>query len=287
MIKLVYGAIETQASGRGNGCCIPHRDMISALNHLFPGPRTQTCIPASLAGQWQPSAFGNAHTMKILLIEDDKETAAHIVYALQGAGHEVTVCHDGPGGLKAAQDGGHAALIVDRMLPGLDGLSLVRQLRGEGNNVPTLFLTTMTGLNDRVEGLQAGGDDYLVKPFAFPELLARVHAIARRGSPADAEPVRLRAADLEMDLIRRTVHRAGRAIDLQAQEFRLLEYLMRNMGRVVTRAMLLEHVWDLHFDPRTNIVETHMSRLRGKVDRGYAGELIHTVRGSGYILRAE
>jgi two-component system OmpR family response regulator len=224
--------------------------------------------------------------MKILLIEDDKETAAHIVYALDGAGHEVTVCHDGPEGLKAAQAGGHAALIVDRMLPGLDGLSLVRRLRDEGNNVPTLFLTTMTGLNDRVEGLQAGGDDYLVKPFAFPELLARVQAITRRGA-AGGEPVRLRAGDLEIDLIRRTVYRAGKTIDLQAQEFRLLEYLMRNMGRVVTRAMLLENVWDLHFDPRTNIVETHMSRLRGKVDRGRDDELIHTVRGSGYILRAE
>ena len=225
--------------------------------------------------------------MKILLIEDDKETAAHIVYALQGEGHEVTVCHNGLEGLETARAGGHAALIVDRMLPGLDGLTLVRRLRDEANNTPALFLTTMSGLNDRVEGLQAGGDDYLVKPFAFPELLARIHAIARRGAPAGGEPVRLRAGDLEIDLIRRTVHRAGKAIDLQAQEFRLLEYLMRNLGRVVTRAMLLENVWDLHFDPRTNIVETHLSRLRGKVDRGHGGELIHTVRGSGYILRAE
>ena len=170
----------------------------------------------------------------------------------------VTACK----GLEAARAGGHAALIVDRMLPGLDGLSLVRRLREEANNIPALFLTTMSGLDDRVEGLQAGGDDYLVKPFAFPELLARVHAITRRGNAPSGEPVRLRAADLEMDLIRRSVHRAGKAIELQAQEFRLLEYLMRNMGRVVTRAMLLENVWDLHFDPRTNIVETHISRLR-------------------------
>jgi len=225
--------------------------------------------------------------MKILLIEDDSETAAHIVYALDGAGHDVTVCHDGLQGLETARAGGHAALIVDRMLPGLDGLSLVRRLRDEANNIPALFLTTMSGLDDRVEGLQAGGDDYLVKPFAFPELLARVHAITRRGGAPSAEPVRLCAADLEIDLIRRSVHRAGKTIDLQAQEFRLLEYLMRNMGRVVTRAMLLENVWDLHFDPRTNIVETHLSRLRGKVDRGFGSELIHTVRGSGYILRAE
>ena len=231
--------------------------------------------------------FWFAAALKILLIEDDHETAAHIVYALHGEGHEVTVCHDGGEGLEAARAGGHAALIVDRMLPGLDGLSLVKQLRAESNRTPVLFLTTMSGLNDRVEGLKGGGDDYLVKPFAFPELLARVDVIARRGASRDSEPVRLRAADLEMDLIRRTVHRSGKPIELQAQEFRLLEYLMRNMGRVVTRAMLLENVWDLHFDPRTNIVETHMSRLRGKVDRGHGSELIHTVRGAGYTLRAD
>jgi two-component system, OmpR family, response regulator len=228
-----------------------------------------------------------ARFVKILLIEDDQETASHIVYALTGAGHEVTVSHDGLEGLELARAGGHAALVVDRMLPSLDGLELVRRLRAEANSVPVLFLTTMSGLDDRVEGLQAGGDDYLVKPFAFPELLARVHAIARRGQHHESEPVRLRAADLEMDLIRRTVHRAGKGIELQAQEFRLLEYLMRNMGRIVTRAMLLENVWDLHFDPRTNIVETHISRLRGKVDRGHETELIHTVRGTGYTLRAD
>ena len=225
--------------------------------------------------------------MKILLIEDDEETSSHIVYALTGAGHEVTVSPDGLQGLEQAQAGGYAALIVDRMLPGQDGLSLVRRLRAEANSTPVLFLTTMSGLDDRVEGLQAGGDDYLAKPFAFPELLARVNAIARRGVHQESEPVRLRAADLEMDLIRRTVYRAGKAIELQAQEFRLLEYLMRNMGRIVTRAMLLENVWDLHFDPRTNIVETHMSRLRSKVDRGFGVELIRTLRGVGYVLRAD
>jgi two-component system OmpR family response regulator len=226
--------------------------------------------------------------MKILLIEDDRETSAHIVYALNREGHEVELSHDGRDGLAKALAGGHAALVVDRMLPGLDGLSLVRRLREDGHHTPVLFLTTMSGLDDRVEGLQGGGDDYLVKPFAFPELLARVHAIARRGLRADdSEPVRLRAADLEMDLIRRRVQRAGKTIELQAQEFRLLEFLMRNMGRMVTRSMLLEKVWDLHFDPRTNIVETHMSRLRAKVDRGYGPELIHTVRGAGYTLRAD
>jgi two-component system OmpR family response regulator len=225
-------------------------------------------------------------SVKILLIEDDRETSAHIVYALSVGGHDVSVCHDGLEGLEMARAGGHAALIVDRMLPGLDGLSLVRRLRAEANHTPVLFLTTMSGLDDRVEGLEGGGDDYLAKPFAFSELLARVHAITRR-HPESGEPVRLRAADLEIDLIRRTVHRGGKTIELQAQEFRLLEFLMRNMGRVVTRTMLLENVWDLHFDPRTNIVETHMSRLRGKVDRGHGAELIHTVRGAGYTLRAE
>ncbi len=232
------------------------------------------------------AAFQPGDILKILLIEDDKETSAHIVYALGKEGHEVEQCHDGAEGLERARARAHGALIVDRMLPGLDGLSLVRRLREEGDQTPVLFLTTMSGLDDRVEGLQAGGDDYLVKPFAFPELLARVHAITRR-SQRGSEPVRLRAGDLEMDLIRRTVQRAGKAIDLQAQEFRLLEFLMRNIGRVVTRAMLLEKVWDLHFDPRTNIVETHMSRLRGKVDRGFGAELIHTVRGAGYTLRAD
>jgi two-component system OmpR family response regulator len=225
--------------------------------------------------------------VKILLIEDDQETSSHIVYALTGAGHEVAVCHDGREGLELARAGGHAVLIVDRMLPNLDGLSLVRRLREEANSVPVLFLTTMSGLEDRVAGLQGGGDDYLVKPFAFPELLARVEAIARRGLHHENQPVRLRAADLEMDLIRRTVSRAGKAIELQAQEFRLLEFLMRNVNHTVTRAMLLENVWDLRFDPRTNIVETHISRLRGKVDRGHAIELIQTVRGTGYMLRGD
>ena len=226
--------------------------------------------------------------MKILLIEDDKETSAHIVYVLGKEGHEVELCHDGQEGLEQARSGVHGALIVDRMLPGLDGLSLVRRMREERIETPVLFLTTMSGLDDRVEGLQAGADDYLVKPFAFPELLARVHAITRRSQRAgESEPVRLRAGDLEMDLIRRTVQRGGKTIELQAQEFRLLEFLLRNIGRVVTRAMLLEKVWDLHFDPRTNIVETHMSRLRGKVDRGFGTELIHTVRGAGYTLRAD
>jgi len=223
--------------------------------------------------------------VRVLLIEDDRETAGHIVHALESQGHSVEQVHDGIEGLVQARAGEHSALIVDRMLPGMDGLSLVKQLRAEGRQTPVLFLTTMSGLDDRVEGLEGGGDDYLVKPFAFSELLARVNAITRRHG--ESEPTRLRAADLEMDLIRRTASRGGKSIDLQPQEFRLLEYLLRNAGRVVTRAMLLENVWDLHFDPRTNIVETHLSRLRSKIDRGFGAELIHTVRGAGYILRAD
>ena len=225
--------------------------------------------------------------MRILLVEDDSEMAGHIVHALSEHGHSVDVSQDGEQGLSQAASGGHAALIVDRMLPKLDGLSLVQALRASGNRTPVLFLTTMSGLNDRVEGLEAGGDDYLAKPFAFSELIARVNAITRRATQDGAEPTRLRCADLEMDLIRRTVTRAGKPVELQHQEFRLLEYLLRNAGRVVTRTMLLEHVWDLHFNPRTNIVETHLSRLRSKIDRGHAIELIHTQRGMGYVLRAE
>jgi len=223
--------------------------------------------------------------VKLLLIEDDSETAGHIVHALTGHGHAVESVDNGADGFARARAGDHAALIVDRMLPGLDGLSLVRNLRDEGLQTPVLMLTTMSGLDDRVEGLEGGADDYLVKPFAYSELLARVHAITRRIETR--ETTRLRLADLELDLIRRTVLRAGKNIDLQPQEFRLLEFLLRNAGRVVTRAMLLENVWDLHFDPRTNIVETHLSRLRSKVDRGFDSELIHTLRGVGYVLRAE
>ncbi|MES2255310.1 MAG: response regulator transcription factor [Pseudomonadota bacterium] len=223
--------------------------------------------------------------MKILLIEDDPETADHICHALRAQGHDVEERRTGTDGLASARSGQYAALIVDRMLPGLDGLSLVRQLRDEGFQTPVLFLTTMTGIDDRVAGLNVGGDDYLAKPFALAELVARINAITRRGEPGP--PVILRADDLEMDLIRRTVHRGGKPVDLQPQEFRLLEYMLRNAGRLVTRSMLLENVWDLHFDPRTNIVETHMSRLRAKMDRGYTREMIHTIRGNGYILRAD
>ncbi len=223
--------------------------------------------------------------MKILVIEDDAETAEWLANGLAQHGHVVDRAPDGRDGLFQAASGVYDALIVDRMLPGIDGLALVKTLRGADVRTPVLFLTALGGIDDRVEGLDAGGDDYLTKPFAFAELLARVHALARRPPITDVETV-LHAGDLEMDLLKRTVRRAGRQIALQPQEFRLLEYLLRNAERVVTRTMLLENVWDFHFDPQTSVVETHISRLRGKVDRGFGAELIHTVRGAGYVIRA-
>jgi two-component system OmpR family response regulator len=223
--------------------------------------------------------------MKILLVEDDEEITAHVSLALTTAGHEVETASDGEVGLLQASSGSYAAIILDRMLPKLDGISLMQNLRAQSDETPILLLTTMAGIDDRVAGLEAGADDYLVKPFAFAELLARVNALGRRAEIA-GRAGKLMVADLEMDLIARTVHRGGQPIELQAQEFRLLEYLLRNAGRTVTRAMLLENVWKLNFDPRTNIVETHMSRLRAKISRNQAVELIHTIRGTGYVLRA-
>ncbi|MGH7002994.1 MAG: winged helix-turn-helix domain-containing protein [Alphaproteobacteria bacterium] len=223
--------------------------------------------------------------MKVLLIEDDAETAAYVANGLKELGHTVDLAATGRDGLFLAAGENYDLLIVDRMLPGLDGLSLVKTARAAGNKTPILFLSTMSGIDDRVQGLDAGGDDYLVKPFAFAELIARVNALARRPALNDVQTV-LRTGDLEMDLLKRTVTRAGRPIELQPREFRLLEYLMRNAGRVVTRTMLLEKVWDFHFDPQTNVVETHISRLRGKIDRGFDQELIRTVRGAGYSLGA-
>lgn len=222
--------------------------------------------------------------MKILLIEDDVGTAQHIIKSLQQHGHVVDQASNGRDGLFLAAGESYEVMIVDRMLPGLDGLGIVKTIRGAGIKTPVLFLTTLGGIDDRVEGLEAGGDDYLVKPFAFAELLARINALARR-PPVSAAETTLRVADLEMDLLKRMVVRAGRRIELQPQEFKLLEYLIHNSGRVVTRTMLLENVWDFHFDPQTNVVETHISRLRSKVDRGFDTELIYTVRGSGYCLR--
>jgi two-component system, OmpR family, response regulator len=222
--------------------------------------------------------------MKVLLIEDDQETSAYVARGLREQGHVVDLAATGRDGLFLATDGGHDVLIVDRMLPGLDGIGLVQALRATGVKAPVLFLTALGGVGDRVRGLEAGGDDYLVKPFAFAELLARINALARRPPLSDAQTV-LRVGDLEMDLLKRTVLRSGKSVELQPREFQLLAFLMRNADRVVTRTMLLETVWDFHFDPKTNIVETHMSRLRAKLSQPGGAELIHTVRGAGYILR--
>jgi two-component system OmpR family response regulator len=223
--------------------------------------------------------------MRILLVEDDAGTADYVARGLTEAGHVVDRARDGQDGLFLATTGQHDVLVVDRMLPKLDGLALVRTLRAAGVKAPVLFLTARAGVGDRVEGLEAGADDYLAKPFAFAELQARINALARR-PPIAETPTVLRLADLEMDLLKRMVTRAGRRIELQPREFRLLEFLLRRAGEVVTRTMLLEGVWDFHFDPRTSVVETHVSRLRAKVDRGFGRELIHTVRGAGYVLRA-
>ena len=227
--------------------------------------------------------------MKTLIVEDDPVTALYVTEGLRSLGHTVHWAPTGPDGFEQARHGDCALIIVDRMLPGLDGLSLVKQLRDRNIQTPVLFLTTMDDLDARVEGLNAGGDDYLTKPFALSELLARANAIIRRQNHFEdtSAQTRLRLGALEIDLLSRTVLREGREIDLQQQEFRLLEYLLRNAGRVVTRTMLLEKVWDLNFDPGTNVVESHMSRLRSKVDRGFPTELIRTIRGSGYVLSAD
>ena len=222
--------------------------------------------------------------MKLLLVEDDKEAAAYLQRALLEAGHTVDYAGAGRDGLLLAAGETYDVIILDRMLPQVDGLAILRTIRASGVNTPVLLLTALGGIDDRVEGLEAGGDDYLVKPFAFAELLARVNALARRPPTQDIR-TSLQVSDLTLDLLKRTVTRRGVRIDLQPREFQLLEFLMRHAGRIVTRTMLLESVWDFHFDPKTNIVETHVSRLRAKVDRGHTHELIHTVRGAGYCLR--
>lgn len=221
--------------------------------------------------------------MKILLIEDDGETALYVKMGLEESGHLVDHTPDGRDGLLLAASEPYDILIVDRMLPGLDGLGMVKTLRGSGVKTPILFLTAVGGIDDRVEGLDAGGDDYLVKPFAFSELLARINALGRR-HPLSAEQTTLAVADLELNLLRHQATRGGQVVELRPREFRLLEYLLRNADRVVTRTMLLERVWDFNFDPQTNVVETHISRLRAKVDKPFDKELIKTIHGVGYSL---
>jgi two-component system OmpR family response regulator len=221
--------------------------------------------------------------MNILVIEDDPDTANYLIKGLRESGHAVDHAADGREGLYLAMEGCHDAMVVDRMLPGIDGLSVIRTLRASGKRTPVLILSALGEVDDRVHGLRAGGDDYLVKPFAYSELLARLEALIRRATAAVAETV-LRVADLEMDLLSRTVRRAGQTLELQPREFRLLEYLMRHAGQVVTRTMLLEGVWDYHFDPQTNVIDVHISRLRGKIDKGFEPSLLRTVRGAGYCL---
>ncbi|HYD99974.1 MAG TPA: response regulator transcription factor [Alphaproteobacteria bacterium] len=224
--------------------------------------------------------------MKLLVIEDDLEAASYMVKGLGESGHVVDHARDGREGLAMGGAEHYDVMIVDRMLPGRDGLSLVEILRAAGNTTPVLFLSALGSVDDRVRGLRAGGDDYLTKPYAFSELLARVEALGRR-SAAKAEAVTsLKVGGLEIDLLSRTVKRDGRAIALLPREFKLLEYLMRHAGQVVTRTMLLENVWDYHFDPQTNVIDVHIARLRQKIDRDFATPLLHTVRGAGYMLRA-
>ena len=222
--------------------------------------------------------------MKVLIVEDDTETAAFVVANLADAGHLVDHAASGQAGYHLATAGLYDVIVLDRMLPEIDGITLVKAIRSAAIATPVLFLTNLSGIDDRVDGLEAGGDDYLVKPFAIAELLARLTALARRPQFAGGSGC-FTVADLQMDLIRRIVRRAGETIDLLPREFQLLDYLMRSQGRIVTRTMLLEQVWNFHFDPKTNIVETHISRLRAKIDRGRPVALIQTLRGVGYALR--
>jgi two-component system, OmpR family, response regulator len=224
--------------------------------------------------------------MRFLLIEDDAAAAAYLVKGLKESGHLADHAGDGEDGLNLALGGGYDAAIVDRMLPRMDGLAVVSRLREAGNQTPVLFLSALGEVDDKVRGLKAGGDDYLAKPFAFTELLARLEVLVRRRSPT-AVQTRLAVGGLELDLLSRTAARDGQKIDLQPREFLLLEYMMRHAGHVVTRTMLLENVWEYHFDPQTNVIDVHMSRLRAKIDKGFTQALLHTVRGAGYSLRAD
>jgi two-component system OmpR family response regulator len=222
--------------------------------------------------------------MRLLVIEDDRDAADYIVRAFREVGHVADQAADGEEGLAMALDGDYDVLIVDRMLPKRDGLSVIGELRGKGVQTPALILSALGQVDDRVKGLRAGGDDYLAKPYSFAELLARVEVLARRRAGRSEETV-YRVGDLELDRLSHRVTRAGEEVALQPREFRLLEYLMKHSGQVVTRTMLLENVWDYHFDPQTNVIDVHISRLRAKIDKGFAQPLLHTVRGAGYMIR--
>ena len=224
--------------------------------------------------------------MRLLLIEDDASVADFIARGFREGGHTIDHADNGKDGLFLATTETYDELIVERMLPGVDGLSITRTLRASDNNTPVLILSALGQVDDRVKGLQAGGDDYLVKPFAFSELVARIEALARRSTGKTETETTLSIADLHMDLLSREVTRNGQSIALQPRDFQLLEYLMRHQGKVVTRTMLLENVWDYHFDPQTNVIDVHISRLRAKIDKGFDQPLIHTVRGAGYKIDA-
>lgn len=223
--------------------------------------------------------------MKVLVVEDDREAQRYLEKALNEAGHSTDVAGDGETGLALAENGKYDVLIIDRMLPKKDGLSIIMALRANGVETPVLILSALGQVDDRVTGLRAGGDDYLTKPYAFSELLARIEVLQRRKNPKEAETT-YRVGDLELDRLSHTAKRAGQDIILQPREFRLLEYLMRHAGQVVTRTMLLENVWDYHFDPQTNVIDVHISRLRSKIEKGFDTPLLHTVRGAGYMLKA-
>jgi two-component system, OmpR family, response regulator len=225
-------------------------------------------------------------SMRILIVEDDVEAASYLVKALSEAGHVADHARDGLTGYGMAEEGNYDCLIVDRMLPKMDGLSMIGGLRQQGLETPVLILSALGQVDDRVKGLRAGGDDYLAKPYAFSELLARVEILSKRKTPQVAESAYI-VRDLRLDRLSHKVTKAGEDIPMQPREFRLLEYLMRNAGRVVTRTMLLEQVWDYHFDPGTNVIDVHISRLRSKIDKGQARPLLHTVRGAGYVIRDE
>jgi two-component system OmpR family response regulator len=222
--------------------------------------------------------------MRVLLIEDDKETAQFLQKSLKESGHSAELAGDGETGLALAEEGQFDVLVVDRMLPRLDGLTVVKSLRTKGLQTPVLILSALGDVDDRVKGLRAGGDDYLTKPYAYSELLARIEALSRRATPEEQQ-TRYVVGDLVLDRLTHRVTRDGEVIQLQPREYRLLEYLMKNAGQVVTRTMLLEHVWDYHFDPQTNVIDVHVSRLRAKIDKNFDRPLLHTVRGAGYTIR--
>jgi len=237
------------------------------------------------AGREQMGLAAQTKRMRLLLIEDDRDAAAHTSKLLSEFSHVVDVAYDGESGLELARTGDYDVLIVDRRIPLRDGIDVIETLRAEGVRTPAIFLTALTDVDHRVEGLKAGADDYLAKPFYCVELNARLEAVARRTQPAAVE-TRITVGDLVLDLLTRKVHRAGRDIPLQPREFNLLEFLMRHADQVVTRGMLLEQVWGIHFDPQTNVIDVHISRLRAKIDRGFDKQMLHTVRGAGYSLRA-